>query len=183
MKKIIVVALFLLSPFALAQTPHLDIQEDRPFWTASAGMISQPLPNDSADLANFNFGYMYVDEGVLQVARLGLGLSSSHQIIAPGYAIAFGPKRGYWHIGMQVHLGYAHLYDKQSGYIHGLYYQIGPIFDFTIPWWSGTWWPGTSLRFHASAGWSALPFSNGNFEGTRNFEGWSFQLGASFSIE
>ncbi len=150
------------------------IVEDRPYWSMSAGYLNLPLPKDNAHMGKISMSYLHVDESLLQAFQLELGLHAKHQVVSFNYGFGVGPRAGYFHIGLLVGLGYAHLYEDE--HIHGLYYRVSPMVDFMLPWWLSSSW-----RFFFSAGWTGVAVSNGDYDKVRNLGGASVELGVAFS--
>lgn len=159
---------------------HLGIQERGRFLSASLGVMGQPRPSgDSAVIPVFTLGHHRVDEAVAQMFELHFGITDSSHLVEAVYGIAFGPRKGLWHAGLSVGLGYLHTYDAAPGdQIHGLHYRLGPTFSFTLPWWLQP----ESFRFHAAAGWSGYAVSNGDYTGVNQIGGWFLELGVAFSV-
>ncbi|MCK5603232.1 hypothetical protein KAR91_15220 [Candidatus Pacearchaeota archaeon] len=159
---------------------HLGIQERGRFLSVSLGLMGQSRPSDdSALFPNFNLGYHRVDEAIAQVMEFHLGITESTHLIEGVYGIAFGPRKGLWHVGLTLGLGYFHTYDSvEEKHIHGLHYRVGPIFNFTLPWWLKP----ESARFQVGFGWAGLPMNNVDYGGTAQLGGWYFELGTAFSV-
>ena len=198
MRIITVLFVFLMSAFAYAQptsqpnrsiykdfftqsdipiakvVPNLGIQERRPFWQLGLGFLSQPLPTDSVTLPRVNFGYVWVNESVVQTFELKVALLTDHHVADLGYGIGFGQRRGYWHVGPLVNLGYGHFY--QNFHIHSLHYAFGFMANFGLPFWL------PSLRFHLAGGSAGIAASNANFTDNRALRGGFFEIGVGLSI-
>jgi hypothetical protein len=173
--------LFVFPCLVLAQpvreVSNLGIQEDRSFWQLGMGVLDQSLPVGSKTLPRFNFAYDHVNESVVQLFEVKLALSSDNHVVDLGYAIGFGPRKGWIHFGFDFNLGYAHYYEAR--YIHGLHYSVGPIVNFGIPWWP-RW---RNFRFHVATGWAGIAASNGNFPGNRALGGSFFEACVALSIK
>ena len=164
----------LMKRFPDGRVPNLGIQEERPFWQLGIGVLSQPLPTGTANMPRFNFGYIWVNESVIQTFEVKLALTTDHHVADLGYGIGFGQRWGYWHLGPQVNLGYGHFFEKS--HIHALHYAFGFMGNFGLPFWL------PNLRFHLAGGWAGIAVSNAEFSGNRALGGGFFEVGVGLSI-
>lgn len=156
--------------------PNLGVIEEMAYYTLSSGYITLSLPTQDgrAHFTKLDLGYMLVDENLLHLFQLNFALGGKSQIFSVGYGLGLGPRSGYFHGGVLINLGYAHLWDDTAEHVHALYMAVGPMLVFTL-------WP--SWQFFLNVSWAGTPLISADVDRGRAFEGLQFTAGVGGSLD
>jgi hypothetical protein len=163
--------------------------EKRAYWSVEAGYLGQPKVDGKAHMPKFDFGYLWVDQGLVHHLRGGFGLNGPDQVLSFDYGVGFGPRSGLIHGGPRLGLGYGHFWndktqdDKTQNDLHGLILTAG-LFVTTTPWFIPPLIDSIpALRFSLHANWVSMPLSSQDIPGSGRWTGLDVGIGAAFSFD
>lgn len=147
----------------------------RGYYSVSSGYLQLPMPTGMAHFVKIDVNYLYVDQGLAHLYQIHLGMGGKSQVLAVGYGLGLGPRKGDIHLGLKANLGYAHLYQEdEDKHVHGLYLGLNPMV-------MGTLWK--NWQFFLEAGWSFIPLASEAIPNGRGYTGWNVGVGVGTSLD